>query len=105
MTKDLSPIHKDLERSKGKIVFKYPAIKHGFNRLYKASIADRVLTSKIKELNATLCNGCIGSHVHNAFLSGFSTNEIKETIGAAILIGGGPAMVYGCEAFNNMNKF
>ena len=51
------------------------------------------------------CDGCIAFHVHDALKSGATPNEIVETIGVAVLMGGGPAVVYGCEALEALQQF
>tara|TARA_R110002051_G_scaffold104456_3_gene177126 strand:+ start:650 stop:865 length:216 start_codon:yes stop_codon:yes gene_type:complete len=70
-----------------------------------ASTADGVLTSKTKELISlgiaitVRCDGCIAFHVHDALKSKATSEEILETIGMAVMMGGGPVLMYGCEAF------
>jgi alkylhydroperoxidase/carboxymuconolactone decarboxylase family protein YurZ len=49
--------------------------------------------------------GCIAYHVHDAVLAGASREEVVETIGVAILMGGGPAMMYGCEAMAAFEQY
>lgn len=83
----------------------------GFTHLHQKSIAEGVLSKKIKELLAlgmaitSNCNECIAYHVHDALKAGASREEILETIGVAIMMGGGPALMYGCEALEALNQF
>ncbi len=90
---------------------KIPATMAGFTALHKASTAEEVLSSKIKELIAlgiaitVRCDGCIAFHVHDALKSGASSEEIAETIGVAVMMGGGPALMYGCEALEALKQF
>lgn len=69
------------------------------------------LDTKAKELIALgiaiaiRCEGCIAFHVHDALKSGATEAEIMETIGVAILMGGGPAVMYGCEALEALKQF
>lgn len=51
------------------------------------------------------CDGCIAFHVKDALSSGASSEEIMETIGVAIMMGGGPSVVYGCEAMEALSQF
>ncbi len=37
--------------------------------------------------------------------SGASSEEVIETIEVAILMGGGPELIYGCEALEALNQF
>lgn len=111
MIKDYSKHYNDLTKLMGELESKIPATISGFNSLHKASTADGMLSSKTKELIAlgiaiTLrCDGCIAFHVHDALKSGASSEEVVETIGVAILMGGGPAPMYGCEALEALNQF
>ncbi|NDJ85449.1 MAG: carboxymuconolactone decarboxylase family protein [Chloroflexi bacterium] len=83
----------------------------GFGQLHKASVADGALSGKSKELIAlgiaiaVRCDGCIAYHVHDAIHAGASQDEIMETIGVAILMGGGPAVMYGAEAYEALTQF
>ena len=54
---------------------------------------------------ALRCDGCITLHVGDAINAGASSEEILETIGVAVLMGGNPAVVYGCEAMEALEQF
>lgn len=111
MIKDYSKNYNDLTKLMGELGTKIPETMKGFNDLHKASVADGVLTKKFKELIAlgiaitVRCDGCIAFHVNDALKSGASSEEIIETIGVAVLMGGGPAVVYGCEAMEALAQF
>jgi AhpD family alkylhydroperoxidase len=83
----------------------------GFTQLRVAATAEGALNQKTKQLIALAigvtvrCDGCIAYHVHDAVRAGASREEIMETVGIAILMGGGPAMVYGCEALEALDQF
>jgi AhpD family alkylhydroperoxidase len=83
----------------------------GFSQLHKQSVADGELSRKVKELIALAiaisvrCDGCIAYHVHDALGAGANRQEILETIGVALLMGGGPALMYGCEALEALEQF
>ncbi|QDE33208.1 carboxymuconolactone decarboxylase family protein [Shewanella polaris] len=83
----------------------------GFAELHKASIAPGALDSKTKELIAlgiaitVRCDGCITFHVHDALQAGASKEEIAETVSVAMLMGGGPSMVYGIEAMQAVSQY
>jgi len=47
---------------------------------------------------ATHCEDCIVYHVRAAIKHGASREEVAETIGVAVEMGGGPSAVYGAEA-------
>ncbi|CAZ97998.1 carboxymuconolactone decarboxylase family protein [Zobellia galactanivorans] len=111
MIKDYSKRYNDLTRSIKELGVNIPDTIGGFNSLHKASTAEGVLSSKTKELIAlgiaitVRCDGCIAFHVSDALKSGASAEEILETIGVAIMMGGGPALIYGCEALEALNQF
>ena len=69
------------------------------------------LSTKTKELIAlsiaisVRCDGCIAFHVHDAIAAGADRQEIAEAIGVAVLMGGGPAVVYGAEALEALRQF
>lgn len=43
--------------------------------------------------------------MHDAVKAGCTKEQVMETIGVAIMMGGGPAVVYGCEAMAALNQF
>jgi len=83
----------------------------GFGQLHRQAVAGGTLSTKVKELIAlgiaiaARCDGCIAYHVHDALRAGATRKEVLETIGVAILMGGGPATVYGTEAFEALEQF
>jgi AhpD family alkylhydroperoxidase len=111
MMKDYSKKYNDLTKAMSELGSKIPETMNGFNTLHKASIAKGALSSKTKELVAlgiaitVRCDGCIAFHVHDALNSGATSQEILETIGVAVLMGGGPAVVYGSEAMEALEQF
>jgi AhpD family alkylhydroperoxidase len=83
----------------------------GFSRLHREALADGALSTKVKELMALAisisagCEGCIAFHTHDALRAGATRQEIMETIAVAILMGGGPSMIYGAEAMDALDQF
>ncbi|SHJ07507.1 carboxymuconolactone decarboxylase family protein [Pseudozobellia thermophila] len=111
MIKDYSKHYNDLTRLIKELGADIPETIGSFNKLHKASTAEGALSSKTKELIAlgiaitVRCDGCIAFHVHDAIKSGASSAEILETISVAVMMGGGPALIYGCEALEALNQF
>ena len=72
----------------------------------KLTYADANLSKKHKELIAlgisiySNCESCMEWHIHEALNSGGTKDEIIETIGVAIEMGGGPATVASRFAMN-----
>jgi len=75
-----------------------------FRGLHEAALADGGLARSVKELMAlavsitSQCDGCIAWHVQGALKAGATAEQVMETIGLAILMGGGPATYYGSKA-------
>jgi AhpD family alkylhydroperoxidase len=82
-----------------------------FGKLHQECTAEGALGSDVKELIALAiaitvrCDGCIAYHVHDALKAGATREQILETIGVAILMGGGPSVVYGTEAVTALEQF
>ncbi len=83
----------------------------GFGALHRASMAPGALDGATKELIALAigitshCDGCIAFHVHDALRAGATRPQIEEAIGVAVMMGGGPAAVYGSDAFTALEQF
>ncbi|MBJ7539299.1 carboxymuconolactone decarboxylase family protein [Marinomonas transparens] len=88
-----------------------PAILDGFMAMHKAAIQDGALTIKSKEMMALSigialrCDGCIASHAKAALRAGATREELIETIDVAIMMGGGPSVVYGTQALSAVDEF
>jgi AhpD family alkylhydroperoxidase len=101
----------ELQKLAGKLGKELPGPLSGFAALHKGALADGALSKKFKEMIAlgigiaARCGGCIAYHTHGALKAGASRQEILEAIGVAILMGGGPAMIYVCEALAALDQF
>lgn len=88
-----------------------PGAMSAFGELHEGAVAEGALDSRMKELIAlgiavtVRCDGCIAYHVHDALEAGASREEIAETIGVAVLMGGGPSVVYGAQALEAVEQF
>lgn len=111
MMRDYSKNYNAFNKAMKKLVTRIPDTMSGFTKLHKASTTTGVLTKKTKELIAlgiaitVRCDGCIAYHVHDSLQAGSSSEEILETIGVAVMMGGGPSVVYGCEAMEALDQF
>ena len=103
--------YKKLRNLSAKLIAEIPETMAGFGELHAAAVGKGALDNKTKELIALSigialrCNGCIAFHVHDALDAGANRQEVLETIGVAILMGGSPSMVYGCEALEALDQF
>jgi len=81
----------------------------GFANLHKAAASKGTLDTKTKELIALgiavgiRCDSCIAFHVHDALTVGRA--EVLETLGVAVMMGGGPAVMCACDAFTALEQF
>lgn len=111
MNKNYSEYYKELQTLMRQLGTEMPETMKGFGQLHRAATAEGILSTKIKELIAlgiaitVRCDGCIAYHVHDALQAGASKQEIVETIGVAVLMGGGPAAIYGSEALAALKEF
>ena len=102
---------KKVQQDMGELGKANPDIMTGFSKMHEAVGSDGALYSKIKELIALAigivvrCDGCIAFHVQDALKAGASEEEIVEAIGVAIMMGGGPAVVYGSAALEALKQF
>lgn len=94
-----------------KLSLDIPEAMTAFGSLHEASLKQGALDSKTKELVAlgiaitVRCDGCISFHVHDAMASGATKDEVAETVSVAILMGGGPSVVYGIEAMQALSQY
>lgn len=83
----------------------------GFLDLHQHAIKAGALSAKEKELQALAiaiairCEGCIVTHVKAVIKLGATRDEIVETIGIAVMMGGGPSTVYGGKALAAADQF
>jgi AhpD family alkylhydroperoxidase len=87
-----------------------PEVAQAFSGLAQAATKAGALDPKTKELIALAigiagrCDGCVGFHTQAAIRHGADRDEILETIGVAIYMGGGPSYVYGAAALQAFDQ-
>jgi AhpD family alkylhydroperoxidase len=88
-----------------------PETMQGFSALAHAATRPGVLDSKTKELIAlaigvaTRCDGCIGFHMDALVKLGVTREEVLETLGMAVYMGGGPSVMYAADALLALEQF
>jgi len=108
MAADYLKIYQDLNDKLAELGREIPGTMSGFARMHKKAVESGALDSKTKELMALAvgiavhCEGCIAYHTHDAVQAGASREEILETIGVALMMGGGPAAMYATYAMDAM---
>jgi AhpD family alkylhydroperoxidase len=88
-----------------------PAVMETFERFHQAAGATGVLDRKTKELMALAisvthgCDDCIAHHVHDAIEAGATREEFADALCVAVLMGGGPGMIYASHAMEAVDQF
>jgi AhpD family alkylhydroperoxidase len=88
-----------------------PETMQAFSALAKAATRDGALDKKTKELIAlaigiaTRCDGCIGFHTEALVRLGATRQEVEETLGMAVYMGGGPSLMYAADAISAFEQF
>ncbi len=88
-----------------------PDVYAGYSAVHQAALEDGALDAVTKELIALgiavseQCDGCIASHARGAARKGATPQQVAETLGVCILMGGGPATVYGPRAYDAFLEF
>jgi len=111
MGKNYPEIAKDLTGAIKTLRKAIPETMAAFSQLAGAATSDSVLDPKAKELLAiaiaitTRCDGCIAFHVKAAIRNGATRDEVAETVGMAVYMGGGPSMIYGAQTLEAFDQF
>ena len=90
-----------------------PETMSGYHKMKRNHSMDGALNAKTKELIAlgislvTKSEGCITTHLHHALERGATRNEILEVLSVAVMMGGGPVLIYAAqvmEAFDQLEE-
>jgi AhpD family alkylhydroperoxidase len=104
ITRDISANLKTLRKD-------IPDTMAGFSAMAQAASRDGALDKKTKELIALAlgvaahCDGCIGFHTEALIRLGASRQEVEETLGMAVYMGGGPSLMYAADAIAAYEQF
>lgn len=104
MSKEYKQITKDISSSLAKLRAEAPEMMKGFSDLAAAATKAGALDKKTKELIALAlgvaarCDGCLGFHTQTLVKLGATKQEVIETLGMAIYMGGGPSLMYAADA-------
>ena len=111
MSESYAEYTRELSASIGGIRGDIPDVMKGFSAMAGAALDDGALSKKTKELMALAigvaghCKGCIGFHVKALIALGVTRDELAETLGMAIYMGGGPSLMYAAEAMQAFEEF
>lgn len=109
--KDYQSVANNLQAGMGRLGEANPETVAAFQQLMGATIRPGSLSTKVKELIALAigitvrCDGCIAHHAKAVYQAGATRSEVVETIGVAILMGGGPSTAYGVDALAAYDQF
>jgi len=104
MSQSIQDRIKNIDKRTGSLYKAQTKVMSAFSQLSQAASADGALESKTKELMALAisvtirCEDCIVYHMQAAIKNGANEDEIMETLGVAVEMGGGPSVVYGGRA-------
>jgi AhpD family alkylhydroperoxidase len=111
MEKDYSEFTKRISGDLRKLRKDIPDTMQAFSALAQAATRDGALDRKTKELIAlalgvaSRCDGCIGFHTETLVKLGATRQEVEETLGMAIYMGGGPSLMYAADAISAFEQF
>jgi len=101
MSKSPKEVLNEFQANMPKLAKAIPQVADDFTKkLMPDVLKDGVLSLKQKELIAlgiaicATCDYCIAIHVKKCFEAAATKEEIAETCGVAIMMGGGPALTY-----------
>jgi len=111
MDKNYSDICGGISANLRKLRKDTPQIMQAFSTLAQAATSDGALNRKTKELIALAlgvaahCDGCIGFHIETLVKLGATRQEVEETLGMAVYMGGGPSLMYAADAIAAYEQF
>lgn len=111
MSNKFNDLTQGISAQLAKIRKEMPELMSGFSALAQAATKEGVLDKKSKELIAIAlavanrCPGCIGFHSQTLVKLKASREELLETLGMAIYMGGGPSLMYAAEALEAFEEF
>jgi AhpD family alkylhydroperoxidase len=88
-----------------------PEVMKAFYALSHSASTPGALDAKTKELIAlaigvaTHCDGCIAFHTQAALRAGASQQEMLETLGVTVTMGGGPSLMYATHVMDAWAEF
>jgi AhpD family alkylhydroperoxidase len=109
--KNYSEICKEISANLAKLRKDIPDTLQGFSAMAQAATRDGALSKKTKELIAlalgvaAYCEGCIGFHAQALVRLGATRQEVEETLGMAVYMGGGPSLMYAADAIAAFEQF
>jgi len=104
-------IHREMMSNLKALSVAAPELTRAFMGLHGATMKNGAIDTRTKELMAlaigisTRCEGCVVSHLRAALQAGATREQVLETIGVAVMMAGGPGMVYAGKALKALDEF
>ena len=111
MFKDWPHIAADLTALTKELRAGTPDVMKAFSAMAQGATAPKALDTKTKELVALAiavairCDPCIAFHAEAARKHGATRDEVMETVGTAIYMGAGPAVMYAAQAVEAYDQY
>jgi AhpD family alkylhydroperoxidase len=111
MTADWTGMARDLRAGLRAMRSGAPEVMKAFAGIAQAALQPKALDTKTKELIALAisvavrCDDCIAFHAKAAVDQGASSDEVLETLGMTIYMGGGPSAMYAAHALEAYQQF
>jgi len=102
---------REMKRHRVDLATAVPEVMKAFAAVSDAASAPGALDGKTKELIALAiavinrCDECIAVHVQETLAAGATKQEIIEALGVAVMMGGGPAIMYSTHALGALKEF
>lgn len=88
-----------------------PKLMQGFGQLSQVALENAILDTKTKEFIALAiavekrCDACIAFHTKALVKLGASLKEVEEVLGVAVMMGGGPSLMYSSHVLDAFHEF
>ncbi len=111
MAKDYEAITSSILEGMKQLRSRQPDTMKGFGAMAAGATKAGALDAKTKELIALAigvakqCDGCIGFHTKKLIELGVTEDELAETLGMSVYMGGGPSLMYAADAWNAYEQF
>ncbi len=111
MSEKYTQLTKNIGTQMAKMRKEMPEVMSAFASLSQAATKEGVLDKKTKELIAMAlavanhCPGCLGFHAQALVKYETSREELMETLGMAVYMGGGPSLMYAADALDAFEEF
>jgi AhpD family alkylhydroperoxidase len=87
-----------------------PETMSGYHKMQRNHSMDGALSAKTKEMIAlgislvSKSEACINDHLHHVLETGATRNEIVEVLSVAVMMGGGPVLIYAAQVLEALDQ-